>query len=88
MLLIHENSPVYKYIEENNFKDVRYKLIGKDGKIKEETYMVVKVKKGDTLWKISRKYLGKGTRFKEIMKLNNLKKTTIHVGQKIKVPVK
>lgn len=65
-----------------------YKVIGKDGKIEEETYMVVKVKKGDTLWKISRKYLGKGTRFKEIMKLNNLKKTTIHVGQKLKVPVK
>lgn len=88
MLLIHENSPVYKYIKENNLTDVKYKVIGKDGKIKEETYMVVKVKKGDTLWKISRKYLGKGTRFKEIMKLNNLKKTTIHVGQKLKVPVK
>ena len=88
MLLIHENSPVYKYIKENNLKDVRYKVIGKDGKIKEETYMVVKVKKGETLWKISLKYLGKGTRYKEIMKLNNLKKTTIHVGQKLKVPVK
>lgn len=50
--------------------------------------MVVIVKKGDTLWRISRKYLGKGTRFKEIMKLNNLKKITIHVGQKLKVPVK
>lgn len=88
MLLIHENSPVYKYIKENNLTDVKYKVIDKEGKIEEETYMVVKVKKGDTLWKISRKYLGKGTRFKEIMKLNNLKKTTIHVGQKLKVPVK
>ena len=88
MLLIHGNSPVYKYIKENNLKDVRYKVIGKDGKVKDKTYMLVKVKKGDTLWRISHKYLGKGTRFKEILKLNNLNKTTISVGQKLKVPLK
>jgi LysM repeat protein len=88
MLLLYENSPVYKYIKDNNLKDVRYKVIGKDGKVKDKTYMLVKVKKGDTLWRISHKYLGKGTRFKEIMKLNNLNKTTIRVGQKLKVPLK
>ncbi len=84
-ILVHENSAAHKYAKENN---VRYKVIGADGKIQMPTYTEVKIKKGDTLWKISNKYLGKGNRFKEIMNLNNLKNTTIHVGQKLKIPVK
>ncbi|MBE5966267.1 MAG: LysM peptidoglycan-binding domain-containing protein [Lachnospiraceae bacterium] len=84
-ILVHENSAAHKYAKENN---VRYKVIGADGKIQTPTYKVVKVKKGDTLWKISSKHLGKGNRFKEIIKLNNLKKTTLYVGQKLKLPTK
>ena len=84
-LLVHEDSAAHKYAKENN---VRYKVIGADGKIQTPTYTLVKVKKGDSLWKISNKYLGEGNRFKEIIKLNNLKNTTIHVGQKLKIPVK
>ena len=84
-ILVHENSAAHKYAKENN---VRYKVIGADGKIQTPTYTLVTVKKGDSLWKISNKYLGEGNRFKEIIKLNNLKNTTIHVGQKLKIPVK
>lgn len=40
------------------------------------------VKKGDTLASIAKKY---GTTYQAIMKLNNLKSTTIKVGQKLKI---
>ena len=41
-----------------------------------------KVRKGDNLQKIAKKY---GTSIKNIKKWNNLKKDTIYVGQKLKV---
>lgn len=44
------------------------------------------VVKGDTLWKLATKYLGKGSRFTEIVKLNGLKSTILRVGQKITIP--
>lgn len=46
------------------------------------------VKKGDTLWAISQKYLGKGSRYKEIKSLNGLKSDTIKIGQVLKIPAK
>lgn len=46
------------------------------------------VVKGDSLWNISKKYLGKGKRYKEIMTLNNKKTETIIVGDKLKIPNK
>ncbi len=51
-------------------------------------YKTYTVKKGDTLWGISEKYLGKGTRYKEIMTLNNLKSDVINVGTVLKIPEK
>ena len=44
------------------------------------------IKKGDTLWDISKKYLGTGTRYPEIMELNALKSTTIYPGQILRIP--
>ena len=44
------------------------------------------IKKGDTLWDISKKYLGAGTRYPEIMSLNALKSTTIYPGQILRIP--
>lgn len=41
---------------------------------------------GDTLWGIAQKYLGKGTRYKEIMTANGLKNETIYPGQRLKIP--
>lgn len=45
------------------------------------------VKKGDSLWAIAASQLGNGARWPEIQKLNSLTGTTIHAGQKLKIPV-
>jgi LysM repeat protein len=54
---------------------------------KKESYRLVtyRVKKGDTLISIAKKF---GTSYKEIMRVNNLKSPNIRVGQKLKVPSK
>lgn len=54
----------------------------------EPEYIIHTVVKGNSLWAISRKYLGSGHRYKEIMELNGLTTTMIHVGQKLKIPKK
>ncbi|GAA4357627.1 LysM peptidoglycan-binding domain-containing protein [Kangiella marina] len=47
------------------------------------------VRSGDTLGIIARKYLGSSERYKELLKLNNLKQSdSIYVGQKLKLPTK
>ena len=46
------------------------------------------VKKGDSLWTISKKHLGSGPRYKEIMQLNGLKSALVRVGQNLKLPKK
>ncbi len=50
------------------------------------TYRVHTVAKGDTLWGIAVKYLGSGSRYKEIKTLNGLTSDTIFSGQKLKIP--
>ncbi len=54
----------------------------------EATYFEYTVVRGDSLWKISKNFLGAGSRYKEIMSLNGLKSETIRVGQKLKIPAK
>lgn len=44
------------------------------------------VKRGDSLWAIAAKYLGSGSRYREIQTLNGLKNTTIYAGQVLKLP--
>lgn len=44
------------------------------------------VKKGDSLWKIANKLLGKGSKYPQIQKANGLTNTLIKVGQKLKIP--
>lgn len=51
-----------------------------------ETYRVHTVVHGDTLWTIAQKYLGKGARYTEIVKLNGLKSNVIYSGMKLKIP--
>lgn len=46
------------------------------------------VETGDTLWGISKKKLGSGSRYTEIVKLNGLKTSTIYKGQVLKLPEK
>lgn len=54
--------------------------------VKQETYTIHTVVRGDSLWKIAVKYLGKGMRYKDIKSLNGLTSDTIYVGQKLKIP--
>ena len=50
----------------------------------ERVHVVVR---GDTLWGISKKYLGEGRRYTEIKTLNNLNSNTIYPGQRLRIPV-
>ena len=52
----------------------------------EASYITYTVKKDDTLWDIAKKYLGSGSRWKEIYNLSGLTKQTIYAGQKLKIP--
>ncbi len=52
----------------------------------EETYRIHTVVKGDTLWKIAKKYLGNGFRYPEIKALNGLTSNVIYSGWKLKIP--
>ena len=48
------------------------------------------VRKGDTLWKLSVKYLGKGSRWKQIASANGIKnpkaRSTMKVGRRLRIP--
>ena len=46
------------------------------------------VKHGDTLWQIAQTYLGKGSRYTEIVKLNSLKSNVLYTGQVLQIPEK
>lgn len=53
-----------------------------------KTYTLIK---GDSLWKIAQKYLGSGTRYPEIQKLNGIKDSQLRslpIGLKVKLPKK
>lgn len=52
----------------------------------EPAYTTYTVKKGDTLWGISDKLLGTGTKWKEIAALNGIEGTLIHIGDILKIP--
>lgn len=49
------------------------------------SYFTYTVKKGDTLWAISERYLGSGSKYKEIKDFNNLKSDIIYPGQVLKI---
>lgn len=55
-----------------------------NGSSTEQTYTTVQ---GDTLWKISKKFLGKGSRYKEIMTANGMTSTLIRPGMELKIPM-
>lgn len=52
----------------------------------EESYEAYTVKKGDSLWKIAKEKLGSGTKYPEIMKLNNMNDTVIRPGETLYIP--
>lgn len=49
-------------------------------------YFVYTVKKGDTLWVLAQRYLGNGSKYKEIKSWNALNSDTIYPGQSLKIP--
>ena len=49
-------------------------------------YFNYTVKKSDTLWAIAQRYLGGGSKYKEIKILNALNSDTIHPNQVLKIP--
>ena len=51
-------------------------------------YLLYRVKSGNTLWEISQKFLGNGSKYTEIMNLNGLTNDMIYPGQILKIPVK
>ena len=51
-----------------------------------ETYRRYTVRRGDTLWKISKEYLGSGTKWQKIAELNGIRGMLIRTGQVLKIP--
>ncbi len=51
-----------------------------------QEYLVHRVQSGDTLWKLSQRYLGQGNRYREIMQLNGLANDRIYPGMELKIP--
>lgn len=79
----------------------KVKVENKDGEVKvaqassstrpndKQVPKTVKLSSGDNLWKIAQKYLGDGSRYKEIQKLNNITDSQLKklkVGMEIKLP--
>lgn len=50
------------------------------------TYSTYTVKRGDTLWNISRDLLGRGQYWRKIAELNGITGTIIHTGDVLKIP--
>lgn len=50
-------------------------------------FVVHEVRTGDSLWKIAQQYLGSGTRYREIMALNDLTSDVIQPGMRLKLPI-
>lgn len=74
-----------KNSKNNNSEDVQ--SISESEEIKQDEF-VYTVKRGDSLWKISKQYLGSGEFYPLIKSLNGLSSDTINVGMKLKIPLK
>lgn len=89
------NGNKYKTIMQLNDLSSDKLKVGQVLKIKEKTaqaqtqtaaYTTYTVKKGDTLWRIAQKQLGKGNRYREIMITSGLTSDKLKVGQILKIP--
>ena len=50
-------------------------------------YVLYRVRSGDTLWEISQRFLGNGSKYTDIMSLNGLTNDMIYAGQILRIPV-
>ena len=83
----------YKTIVQLNGLSSDKLKIGQVLKIKEKTaqakpaaYTAYTVKKGDTLWRIAQKHLGRGSKYPAIMAASSLSSDKLKVGQILKIP--
>lgn len=81
---IVESNPVVK--EEQKPVESVPKPSEQPEKQDDETYIIHTVAAGESLWSISKRYLGKGGNYKKIMRLNELEDSKIIVGMKLKIP--
>lgn len=79
------NTTVNELVKINKIKDPNMIRVGQQILI--TNYIRYQVQKGDTLSKISKKYLGSSGKYKLIMTFNNLTSTTIYTGQILKIPL-
>lgn len=49
--------------------------------------MIYTVVKGDTLWGIAKKHLGKASRYVEIVQMNGIKTSVLYAGQMLRLPM-
>ena len=93
----NEKKKTYEYVDriapeelEDTLEDSEEEyvvIISGATKAEKVTYKTHTVQHGDTMWKISEKYLGKGSRYKEIMELNDMKSAVLYSGMKLKLPI-
>ena len=75
------------YLKQNATTDNSSK--SDDGTIAADaTYITYTAVAGDSWWKLANKYLGSGSKYRELMAFNNVSVVTIKVGMKIKIPCK
>ena len=80
----------YDQKEQKLIKPEKQELV-KSEEQKQPEMITHKVKEGETLWSIAKKYLGSGTRWKELLKPEGTPFTSaeakkLQVGQEIKIP--
>jgi len=82
-----DNHPGYSVFSDDGvcIYPIREAAPSEDMPVTRRNYTVVK---GDSLFEIAKKQLGKGSRYTEIVKLNGLKTSTIYPGQVLKLPEK
>lgn len=82
-----DNHPGYSVFSEDGvcIYPIRETAPSEDMSVTGRSYTVVR---GDSLFEIAKKQLGKGSRYTEIVKLNGLKTSTIYPGQVLKLPEK
>ncbi len=79
----HDVEKLYSQVNTGTKVIIR-NIISSDENNKTDNYFIYTVNRGDSLWKISRKY---SVSIEEIKRLNNLKNTTIYPGQQLRIPL-
>lgn len=74
-------------VEPNNIIDPSMIYVGQRIKVPGAKATLYEVQSGDSLWALSKKYLGSGWKYREIMEANGLTDSTIHPGDTLIIPI-